>query len=63
MLKEKVYLFIGSFCIGSGSYLIHPGLGLIVVGAVFLIWSYNEYEERVYGNKNTEEADSESGGR
>lgn len=55
MLKEKVYLFIGCFCIGCGSYLIHPGLGLIVVGVVFLCWSYNEYDKRVNGDNDNEE--------
>ena len=55
MLKEKIYLFIGSFCIGGGSYLIHPGLGLIVVGAVFLIWFYNEYDKRINGDDDNEE--------
>ena len=37
MLKERIYLFLGCFLIGTGSYMIHPGFGIMVIGFVCLI--------------------------
>ena len=45
-LKESILCFLGCFCIASGSYMIHPGLGLIVIGAVLLVDSYLLFEKQ-----------------
>lgn len=63
MLKERIYLFLGGFLVGTGSYMIHPGFGIMVIGFVCLVNSYLLYDERIYGNKNNEEANTESGDR
>lgn len=64
MKSSRIFWFIGTFLIGLGGGMIHIGLGIMATGFISLFCSYLEFEkEKEDGNKNNEEANSESGGR
>ncbi len=47
MNKEKTYIMIGAVLIQCGACMIHFGLGIILLGAWFLIGSYFEFEKSI----------------
>ena len=51
MKKSKIYALLGTFFIMAGALYINFGLGLIVLGVVFILESYLEFDERGDGNK------------
>jgi hypothetical protein len=52
-MKSKVYAVLGTFFITAGALYINFGLGLMVLGAVFILKSYLEFDERGDGNQET----------
>jgi hypothetical protein len=61
MKNSKIFWFIGVFLIGLGGGMIHIGLGIMAAGFMSLFCSYLEFEkEEKDGNKNHEEANTES---
>jgi len=64
MKNSRIFWFIGVFLIGLGGGMIHIGLGIMVTGFVSLFCSWLEFEkEKEDGNKNNEEANTESSDR
>ena len=64
MKNSRISWFIGVFLIGFGGGMIHIGLGIMAAGFMSLFCSYLEFEkEKEDGNKNNEEANTESGDR
>ena len=64
MKNSRISWFIGVFLIGFGGGMIHIGLGIMAAGFISLFCSWLEFKkEEKDGNKNNEEADTESGGR
>ena len=58
MIKERIYLILGCFLIGAGSYIIHPGFGIMVIhGNIF-----KALVEK-HGNKDHEEGSAENSDR
>ena len=46
MKKSKIYAFLGTFFIVSGATYINFGLGLMMLGAAFILESYLEFDKR-----------------
>jgi hypothetical protein len=64
MKNSRIFWFIGVFLIGLGGGMIHIGLGIMAAGFMSLFCSYLGFEkEKEDGNKNNEEANTESGDR
>lgn len=64
MKNSKIFWFIGVFLIGFGGGMIHIGLGIMVAGFISLLYPWLEFEEEEKdGNKNNEEANTESSDR
>jgi hypothetical protein len=64
MKNSRIFWFIGVFLIGLGGGMIHIGLGIMATGFISLFCSWLEFEkEEKDGNKNHEEANTESGDR
>ena len=62
MKNSRIFWFIGVFLIGLGGGMIHIGLGIMATGFMSLFCSWLEFEkEEKDGNKNNEEANTESG--
>ena len=45
MKKSKIYAILGTFFITVGALYINFGLGLMVLGAVFILESYLEFDK------------------
>lgn len=45
-MKEKIYLIVGFGLFTSGACMIHIGLGVIILGALFLFASYEEFKKK-----------------
>ena len=54
MKKSKNYFIIGFIAFQLGACMIHIGLGVMLLGAWMLLWSYMEFEEN-YEDKKEEE--------
>jgi len=64
MKSSRIFWFIGVFLIGLGGGMIHIGLGIMATGFISLFCSWLEFEkEEKDGNKNHEEANTESSDR
>ena len=64
MKNSRIFWFIGVFLIGLGGGMIHIGLGIMAAGFISLFCSWLEFEkEEKDGNKNNEEANTESSDR
>lgn len=55
MKKEKMFLIVGTVAFFYGSCMIHFGLGLMLLGALLILFSYIEFNE----NHKTEEEDKQ----
>ena len=44
-MKSKLWFALGAFLIGVGASWIHPGLGLIILGAWAILISYIESDD------------------
>ena len=45
MKKSKNYFIIGFIAFQLGACMIHIGLGVMLLGAWMLLWSYMEFED------------------
>lgn len=52
-MKSKIYAFLGTFFIMAGALYINFGLGLMVLGSVFMLASYLEFEKENNGDQET----------
>ena len=42
-MKEQIYFILGSVALAIGANMIHPGLGILLVGILFLYGSCVEH--------------------
>ena len=45
MNKEKIYFTIGIVAFQCGAFMIHYGLGLMLLGVWLLVYSFIEYDK------------------
>ena len=46
-MKEKIFLIVGVSMFMSGAYMIHIGFGTMIMGALFLVFSYFEFTKKL----------------
>ncbi len=52
-MKSKIYALLGIFFITFGATYINFGLGLMVLGAVFMLESYLKFDKENNGDQET----------